>query len=428
MAKTYKDVFLDITDTNPKGSGKKIINENGSLYGWLQPQYHNSRSQTLTQNYWPPFIKALEQCIPQAVKQSKGTYQVVIAAFLPKERDQRFPERDFHVLGSFTKEMAKHVHANIQDTFQNWIPNTDSPPPEDTSTSTTKEDTPPKDIYSRIQEYCAIHQGLASSFGKQYSPRMNKIIECLTEYNIPYFVDSFSRSERWYHNIILPGSSSQLFTAHHDTAVVGDCANDNSASIINLIALKILRPHVNIVFTDAEEIGSSAMYGAKRVAELWHQIKNGNPVHIQGQPLLWEQMRWIVNLELTGSGGKRFFYGSYPQYRGEKPSALAAEIHRLFDAEFPIQDVDVPLSDSKVFVEQGIDSLVLNPLPPLLPNGKHRYPCPHDPVRAADGTMLDLSIVRLCNSPVDRLDLPHMTTQYMKEFVEEVLVPIADIC
>ena len=423
----FDQIFCDITDTNPNGVGHTIYNADMTRYGFLQTSYHQERTKPLARDSWQEFRDVLRNRLEEDLE--PGSFEVVVAAFLSQNGNQRLPERESHVLGSYSKEAAIKQWERIQFEFQNW-PNSEHPIPsqEDSAVPNAQEDSIFQDLYSQLPEYCSIHQSHAGSYGTKYPPRVDKIIDLLQKYDIDYVVDSFDEMGKWYHNIMLPGSSKQLFTAHHDVFGMGDSANDNSCSIFNLIALKMICPEAYIVFTDAEEIGPYAMYGAHRVADIWHESKKGNPVSVQNQSIDWKDMKWIVNLELTGSGGKRFFYGSYAKYRNGMASPLAQQIHHIFDDEYPVQEVDVPLSDSKIFVDRGIDSLVLNPLPPLLPKGKHRYSWPLDPVRAADGTMLDFSIVSLCNSPRDRLDLPYISTEDMQEFVEEVLLPIAMIC
>jgi hypothetical protein len=74
-----------------------------------------------------------------------------------------------------------------------------------------------------------------------------------------------------------------------------DNANDNSASVINVIATKKLRPNVHAVIVDGEE------YGGIGESYIDKQIKKGNFGNID----------WVLNFELTGKGGKRFFIGDY---------------------------------------------------------------------------------------------------------------------
>ena len=88
-----------------------------------------------------------------------------------------------------------------------------------------------------------------------------------------------------------------MVVAHHDIANPSiDNANDNSASCINAIALKLLVPELNVVLLDGEEHGG---IGSQRLSE---KINSGD----------FGSIEWVLNLELTGKGGDLFFIGNYP--------------------------------------------------------------------------------------------------------------------
>jgi hypothetical protein len=292
------------------------------------------------------------------------------------------------------------------------------------------------DIYQEIYPYCEIPGISANRNGFLMPKRATKITQLLSAANIDYTVESFmGRSfNNFFFNIYCKGNSSLIFTAHHDITGASVGANDNSASVINLIALKTLRPDANIVFTDGEEIGG---VGAQLFAE---DIKYG----------AFPNTKAILNLELTGSGGKRFFLGKEGSpfldaisrkdrkkaeaYFGmglEPPpteSYLSTFISNMdqfnYNTGLMIPKIQTPFNDSVIFRQHDIDSIVINPLPPLLPNGKRRERFPNDQVIFTDGTELDFSIVSRCNGSKDTIDT--IDTKDMQEFVEEVLVPIFD--
>jgi Zn-dependent M28 family amino/carboxypeptidase len=182
-----------------------------------------------------------------------------------------------------------------------------------------------------------------------------------------------------------------MVVAHHDIVNPNiDNANDNSASVINAIMLKKLRPNINVVLLDGEESGG---IGSQRVSE---QINDG----------YFDKIDWVLNLELTGRGGKYFFIGDYP---GE----LSNHIKSIFDC--PI--VKTPYNDSVTFRKNGIDSVVINPIPPLN-EGKTSS------VKWDEQTYLDFSMLRNCHSERDTIDT--INVDDMKEFVEEVVIKILD--
>jgi len=266
-----------------------------------------------------------------------------------------------------------------------------------------------KDIYEKIYEYCKVKSLSASENGTNTPPRVNKIIEILDSLNIPYTHESFvkdnSKKLNIFHNIYCKGDSTLVFTAHHDITGNSEGANDNSASVINLIALKILRPEANIAFTDGEEIGG---VGAKQLA------KNINSI--------FPDTTSILNLELTGLGGKRFFLGK-SRGRIQYISEFIKDMDK-FKGMHPIPEVNTPFNDSVIFNRYEIDSVVINPLPPLIDNKPRESFLVTKNIVFTDGTPLDSSIITLCNGRYDTIDT--ISIDDMKEFVEEVLVPIFD--
>lgn len=244
-------------------------------------------------------------------------------------------------------------------------------------------------MYDKIYDFCKVRNaGSIFKNGQEITPRVKFIIDLLDELGISYELDKFTvDGVNAGFNIICRGESSKIITAHHDIVnPLIDNANDNSASVINAIASKILDPTVTIVLLDGEEVGG---VGSERLSE---SILKGE----------FGKIDWILNLELTGRGGSKFFIGNYP---GE----LSDRIRGIFDC--PI--FSTPFNDSVVFRSHGIDSVVINPLP-VLENGTST-------VKWND-EYLDLSLLRHCHNEKDSLDT--ISTADMQEFVESVIIPI----
>jgi Zn-dependent M28 family amino/carboxypeptidase len=188
-------------------------------------------------------------------------------------------------------------------------------------------------------------------------------------------------------NIVLRGSSNKIITAHHDIVNPDiDNANDNSASVINAIATKLLKPEITVVLLDGEEVGG---LGSQYLSD---QILDGE----------FGEIAWVLNLELTGCGGSTFFVGNYP-------GKLQDHIRGIFDC--PI--VSTPFNDSVIFRKNGIDSVVINPLP-ILEEGT-------SPVKWGE-SYLDYDMLFNCHTKKDTIDT--ISTEDMQRFVEGVIIPI----
>jgi len=295
-------------------------------------------------------------------------------------------------------------------------------------------------IYNKINEFCkARNVGNCYSNGAEPTPRVKFLIKILEEEGIPYELDVFEEERPKFNwddyftkptfrkrrrrfrdtdnldeelflddekketeepknllfNIIMKGTSDKMIIAHHDVNNhTIDNANDNSASCINVIAAKKLRPDVHAVLVDGEEFGGK---GSKRLGK---QINDGK----------FGSISWVLNLELSGKGGKHFFIGN-------NPGPLFNRVRSLFDC--PV--AQVPFNDSVNLRSVGIDSIVINPAPPL-PEGKKsdlKFPASGE-----EGTYLDFSIVFNCHRPTDTLAT--ISASDMKEFVEEVVLKILD--
>jgi hypothetical protein len=244
-------------------------------------------------------------------------------------------------------------------------------------------------LYNKIYDFCKVR-----NFGSVYSnedkptPRVQFLMDLLQSENIDYELDTYQSRGTTCYNLILKGDSDRMVVAHHDIVNPNiDNANDNSASVINAIMIKKLMPEMNVVLLDGEECGG---LGSQRVSE---QINDG----------YFNTIDWVLNLELTGKGGKYFFIGNYP-------GKLSNHIKSIFDC--PI--TNTPYNDSVTFRKNGIDSVVINPIPPLN-EGKSS-------VKWNDDTYLDFSMLYNCHSSKDTIDTIDIND--MKDFVEDVVLKI----
>lgn len=240
-------------------------------------------------------------------------------------------------------------------------------------------------IYHRLAEFCAVrNEGSTYRNGTRPTPRVRWILDLLEELGIEYELDEWClSSDRRAWNIYLHSvekGSPLALMAHHDIVNPNsENANDNSASVINAIAAKLERPELTVVLTDGEEVGG---IGAARYARLVLARLLPRPI-------------WVLNLELTGRGGKSYFIGDDTE----------GPLKRyLLDNE--VTTVSVPFNDSVVLRRHGIDSVVINPLP-LDEHGE-----------------FELWRLRRCHSPEDTVS--EVSFADMQEFVEGVLLPIVD--
>jgi hypothetical protein len=245
-------------------------------------------------------------------------------------------------------------------------------------------------MYNKIYDFCKVrNEGTIYDNNSQTPPpRVQFLMDLLDSEGITYELDKFYTAEVTGYNLILQGTSNRMVVAHHDVSNPNiDNANDNSASVINAMMIKKLLPTMNVILLDGEEVGG---IGSNRVSEQINEGKFGD-------------IEWVLNLELSGKGGKHFFIGDYP-------GPLTNHIKTLFDC--PI--VRTPFNDSVTFRRNGIDSVVINPLPPVL-EGKTN-------VKWDDETYLDYSMLFHCHSTKDTVAT--IDTKDMKEFVEDVVLKI----
>ena len=246
-------------------------------------------------------------------------------------------------------------------------------------------------MYSKIYDFCKIrNEGTIFSNDSEIpTPRVQFLMDLMDSEGIEYELDKFITSRVTGYNLILKGTSNRMVVAHHDVNNHKiDNANDNSCSVINAIMIKRLIPTINVILLDGEECGG---IGSQRASELINDGKFGN-------------IEWVLNLELTGKGGKYFFIGDYP-------GQLTNHIRSIFDC--PI--VKTPYNDSVTFRKNGIDSCVINPIPPINKVTQ---------VRWDQDTYLDFSLIFNCHSSKDTIST--IDTKDMKEFVEEVVIKILE--
>jgi len=245
-----------------------------------------------------------------------------------------------------------------------------------------------REILQKLEDFCKVRNyGDGFSNTVNPTPRAQFIIDLCAELDIPCEVDHFKVEEKHGHNLILRGTSKRMVIAHHDVLNVNsDNANDNSASVINAILLKKLVPETHVVITDGEEVG---FWGSYR---LTNSIEKGE----------FGEIEWVLNIELSGKGGKNFMIGDY-----EGP--LTDRIKALFNP--PVKRT--PGSDCLPLYRNGINTNVINPLPLLLEGESDMM---------NENGYLDNSSWYLCHSDMDTFD--KVSIQDMEEFVTEILVPI----
>lgn len=245
-------------------------------------------------------------------------------------------------------------------------------------------------MYNKIYDFCKIrNKGSIYQNDNNPTPRVQFLMDLLDNEGISYELDKFTTDKFTGYNIIMKGDSTRMVVAHHDINNPNiDNANDNSASVINAIMVKKLMPSIHVVLLDGEECGG---IGSQRCSEKINEDYFG-------------KIDWVLNLELTGKGGKYFFIGNYP-------GKLSDHIKSIFDC--PI--ANTPYNDSVTFRKNGIDSVVINPIPPLT-EGKTSS------VKWNDDTYLDFSMLYNCHSSKDTIDTIDIND--MKEFTESIVLKI----
>lgn len=145
-------------------------------------------------------------------------------------------------------------------------------------------------MYKEIYNFCKVRD----LNRKNYSNRAKFLVDLLTRLGIDHKVirTKSKRHFKYFYNIYCFGSSNKYLSAHYDIVNINaDNANDNSASVINCIAYKVMNPSINLLILDGEEppyMGAGSKLAAKYLKRINKSVD------------------WILNLELTGVG-KNFF-------------------------------------------------------------------------------------------------------------------------
>ena len=236
-------------------------------------------------------------------------------------------------------------------------------------------------IYNEIYNFCKVRD----IDRKTYSNRAKFLVELLTRLGIEHkVIRSFSnRHRKYFYDIFCFGSSDKFLSAHYDVVNINvDNANDDSASVINCIAYKQMNPSINLLILDGEEppfMGSGSDLASRYLKA------NNIPV------------KWIFNLELTGSG-KLFFIDNIK-------TSLSDGIISLFPN---VLVTPTPFNDAMIFRHNGFVSNVTTTFD------------------LNDKNEADLGHLWFSHGPQDSVD--KMSTEDMKNFVVNVVDKIVKSC
>jgi len=154
---------------------------------------------------------------------------------------------------------------------------------------------------------------------------------------IQYDLDDFTNNNCKFTNMYLKGSSNMFFSAHYDIFDINsDNANDNSASVINLLVLKKLAPNINVLLFDGEE---PPFFGAGSS----HFTFN-----------MYKKPKFILNLELTGYGDEILI----SNYSNGYLFNTFIEQYDAVEYKFPFNDATI-IKKIKPNIE--IETIVLRP-------------------------------------------------------------------
>lgn len=187
-------------------------------------------------------------------------------------------------------------------------------------------------IYNKIYDFCKVRD----VDRKKYSNRAKFLVNLLTELGIEHKVirTKSIRHNKYFYNIYVFGSSDKYLSCHYDVVDVNaDNANDNSASVINAIAYKVMNPSINLLILDGEEppfMGAGSSLAAKYLKRIGKNVK------------------WIFNLELTGVGSTFFIDNADTQ------------LSKCIQEHFPEAFVTgTPFNDAMIFRNFGYESNVV---------------------------------------------------------------------
>ncbi len=271
-----------------------------------------------------------------------------------------------HLITKDKREQAEEIYSKFMDDFSKL--SNKEVEPEDADPGQDMEELSDEEYGRYIKEY----QDLVDQYTEELKELVGELEEPINN----------------FYNVMLMGSSDKFVVAHHDIVnPKSDNANDNSCSVINALAIKKLRPEVNVVILDGEEPGG---IGSTRLAE---RIKAGE-----------FPCKWVLNLELTGKGGKNFFVGS-----------MGTPLTQWIADRFECPVVNVPFNDSVIFRKYDINSTVINPLPVTEEK---------TPILTKDGEYLNFKMLFNCHRMEDSVST--IDPSDMEEFVNEVCLKIID--
>ena len=236
-------------------------------------------------------------------------------------------------------------------------------------------------IYNEINNFCRVRD----ENRKSYSNRIQFLRDLLTRLGIEHKTvrTKSLRHNKYFYNIYCFGNSNKFLSAHYDVANINsDSANDDSASVINLIAYKLKNPSINLLILDGEE--APYLGAGSNLASLYLKKYNIS-------------VKWILNLELTGLG-EYFFIDNVT-------TQLSTCIKNNFEDAIV---TGTPFNDAMVFREHGLASNVLTTIN-LLEDGKP-----------------DFSILYHMHTLQD--NLASISTDDMRNFVENTLDKIVKSC
>lgn len=247
-------------------------------------------------------------------------------------------------------------------------------------------------ILSEIYNLCAVRENpYTYRRTPELSERYKFIIKILKKLNIPYEVYSWNYTDdpnekyhTYFHSIFLRGTSNKAVVCHYDVLNLNsDNANDNSASVINAIALKMINPEVNVFILDSEE-PPHCCEGSRYLSLL-----------MESEGHLFENIDWFLNLELTGFG-KNFLMSNY--------DSEFSELFKIIKEKYnPYIPKYLPVNDAYQLYRRGYDAQVVTTFDYV--DGKP-----------------DLSHLHLCHSVRDCVE--NIKLDDMKNFIENFLVPI----
>lgn len=218
--------------------------------------------------------------------------------------------------------------------------------------------------YRILKELCSLENETTSHNGNEdpYTNRVQFIIDTILDLNLLKLfklnVDIFTNftNTSKYANIELSlyndKDESVIFMANHDIKNINsENCQDNSSSVANLLAMalnicKNIEQHrdknIHIVFTDCGHFGNK---GAMRLSDRIKSKRFGD-------------VKYVVNLELTGNGGEIWKDGfSFSSLRNG-----GSLINETLEKYNVINNVETKVNDSYIIRSFGIDCMTIGTL------------------------------------------------------------------